>query len=160
MEPPRACYHQPTTSLFSFSHLNLDQHRGPFQQTSSFNSYSNPPIIIHRRAVEKPFNGWWAVPSGPLHFSVLISETWAPFQLALHLSSCPRPVDVRQLAFLSGQASRWPGWPQLGCQGPKDFYLCISTTLWTSVGHAWASKCVSCGWSLYADENLMRIFWS
>ena len=38
------------------------------------------------------------------------------------MSSCPRPVDVRQLAFLSGQGSRWPGWPQLGCQGPKDFY--------------------------------------
>ena len=33
-----------------------------------------------------------------------------------------RPVDVHQLAFLSGQGPRWPAWPQLGCQGPKDFY--------------------------------------
>ena len=89
--------------------------------------------------MEKPFSGGWAEPSGPLHFSVLISETWAPFQLALHLSSCPRPVDVRQLAFLSGQASRWPGCPNLGVKDPKIstvWSLSISTTLLTSVGHA------------------------
>ena len=97
------------------------------------------PYIIYRRAVEKPFSGGWAEPSGPLHFSVLISETWAPFQLALHLSSCARPVDVRQLALLSGQASRWPGCPNLGVKDPKIstvWSLSISTTLLTSVGHA------------------------